>query len=90
MCLDIDLNAPDFTALFNYVVEDLEGKGEDEVVKRQDDLRRLVKGVIPCDILCNSPFLVPGYEGPYDIIYSSLCLISTCITHVEYTEDMVD
>ena len=53
----------------------------------QDDLRCLVKGVIPCDILCNSPLLAPGYEGPYNIIYSSLCLISTCITHVEYAED---
>ena len=58
----------DFTAIFNYVFEDLEGKREEEVVKRQDDLRRLVKGVIPCDILCDPPLLVPGYEGPYDII----------------------
>ena len=57
----------DFTAIFNYVVEDLEGKGE-EVVKRQDDLKHLVKRVIPCDILCDPPLLVPGYEGPYDII----------------------
>ena len=56
------------------------GKGEDEVVKRQDDLRRLVKGVIPCDILHDPPLLVPGYEGPYDIIFSSLSLI-TCTTH---------
>ena len=40
----------------------------------QDHLRRLVKGVIPCDILCDPPLLVPGYEGPYDIILSSLCL----------------
>ena len=69
MWLDNDPNAPDFIALFKYVVQNLEGKGEEEVVKRQDDLRRLVKGVIPCDILRDPPLLVPGYEGPYDIHY---------------------
>ena len=86
MWLDNDPNAPDFTALFKYVVQDLEGKGEDEVVKRQDDLRRLVKGVIPCDILRDPPLLVPGYEGPYDIIFSSLCLVVACTTHEEYSQ----
>ena len=48
----------------------------------QDHLRRLVKGVIPCDILCDPPLLVPGYEGPYDIILSSLCLSAACTTLV--------
>ena len=86
MWLDNDPNAPDFTPLFKYVVQDLEGKGEDEVAKRQDDLRRLVKGVIPCDILCDPPLLVPGYEGPYDIIFSSLCLVVACTTHEEYSQ----
>ena len=86
MWLDNDPNAPDFTALFKHVVQDLEGKGEDEVVKRQNDLRRLVKGVIPCDIVCDPPLLVPSYEGPYDIILSSLCLPNACTTPVEYSQ----
>ena len=85
MWLDNDPNAPDFTALFKYVVQALEVKGKDEVVKRQDDLRRLVKGVIPCNILCDPPLLVPGYEGPYDIILSSLCLTAACTIHEEYS-----
>ena len=88
MWLDNDLNAPDFTALFKYVVQDLEGKGEEEVVKRQNDLRHLVKGVIPCDVLCDPPLLVPGYEGPYDIILSSLCLTAACTTHEEYSQSI--
>ena len=88
MWLDNDPNAPDFTALFKYVVQDLEGKGEEEVVKRQDDLRRLAKGVIPCDILRDPPLLVPGYEGPYDIIFSSLCLVCACTTHEEYSQSI--
>ena len=86
MWLDNDPNAPDFTELFKYVVKHLEGKREEEVVKRQDDLRRLVKGVIPCDILRDPPLLVPGYEGPYDIIFSSLCLVCACTTHEEYSQ----
>ena len=86
MWLDNDPNALDFTALFKYVVQDLEGKGEDEVIKRQDDLRSVVKGVIPCDILRDPPLLVPGYEGPYDIIFSSLCLTAACTTHEEYSQ----
>ena len=86
MWLDNDPNAPDFTALFKYVVQDLEGKGEDEVVKRQDDLKHLVKGVIPCDILHDPPLLVPGYEGPYDIIFSSLCITAACTTHEEFSQ----
>ena len=74
MWLDKDPNAFDFIPFFKYVVQDLEGKGEDEVIKRQDELRALVKGVIPCDTL-NDPILtVPGYEGPYDVIISSCCL----------------
>ena len=88
MWLDNVPNAPDFTALFKYVVQDLEGKGEEEVVKRQDDLRCLVKGVIPCDILHDPPLLVPGYEGPYDIIFSSLCLVAACTTHEEYSQSI--
>ena len=58
----------------------MENKGKDEV------LRHLVKRVIPCDILRDPPLLVPGYEGPYDIIFSSLCLISACTTHEEYSQ----
>ena len=88
MWLDNDPNAPDFTALFKYVVQDLEGKGGDEVVKRQDDLRSLVKRVIPCDALQDPPLLVPDYEGPYDIIFSSLCLTAACTTHEEYSQSI--
>ena len=33
MWLDTDPNAPDFPALFKYIVQDLEDKGEEEVLK---------------------------------------------------------
>ena len=56
------------------------GKGKDEV------LRRLVKRVIPCDILHDPPLLVPGYEGPHDIVFSSLCSVCACTTHEEYSQ----
>ena len=56
--------------------------------KFQDYLRRLVKGVISCDILRDPPLLVPGYEGPYDIIFSTLCLTAACTTHEEYSQSI--
>ena len=86
MWLNKNPNAPDFTPIFKYVVQDLEGKGEDEVLKRQDDLRCLVKGVVPCNILCDPPLLAPGYEGPYDIVFSSLCVSCATTTHEEYSQ----
>ena len=64
-----------YTFIFKYVVEVLEGKGDD-VIKRQNELRALVKGVIPCDILSDPILIVPGYEGPYDVIISICCLPS--------------
>ena len=53
-----------------------------EVVKRQDDLRYHVKGVIPCDILCNSSPLVLAMSDHMTLFFSSLCLIITCTTNV--------
>ena len=41
----------------------LEGK-EDQTLKRQDELRKHVKGVMPCDACADPPLLVPGYKGP--------------------------
>ena len=65
------------------MVQDLEGKGEDEVVKRQDDLRKLVKGVVHCDATKDPPL---AETGPYDIIVTSLCLIVASRTIEEYSQ----
>ena len=86
MWIDKDPDAFDFTPFFKYIVQDLEGKGDDEVIKRQDELRERVKGVIPCDACSDPPLLVPGYEGPYDIILCCLSLTAALSTKEEFNQ----
>ena len=74
--------AHDWTPFFKYVVQDLEGLGEEEVAKRQEDVRTLVT-VVKCDIYQDPP-IQSGYEGPYDVILSSLCLESACTSVEDY------
>lgn len=86
--LNKDPTAPDYTPIFKYVVQELEGQqGEELVAKRQDDLRHLVKGVVHCDITKDPPIAM-GYEGPYDVIFSSLCLNVAAINIKEYSDNM--
>ena len=74
--------AHDWTPFFKYVVQDLEGLGEEEVTKRQEDVRTLLT-VVKCDIHQDPP-IQSGYEGPYDVILSSLCLESACTSVEDY------
>ena len=68
--LDKDPRAHDWTPFFRHVVQTLEGKGEEEIAKREEQLRRTVKAVIPCDATEDPP--VPlGFEGPYDVVMES-------------------
>ena len=76
--------AHDWTPFFKYVVQSLEGLGEEEVVKRQEDVRTLIKAVVKCDIHMDPP-IQSGYEGPYDVIFSSLAL--ECASSLEEYED---
>ena len=65
------------------VVQSLEGLGEEEVAKRQEDVHKLIKAVVKCDIHMDPP-IQSGYEGPYDVIVSSLCLECVCSSLEEY------
>ena len=75
--------AYDWTPFFKYVVQSLEGLGEEEVAKRQEDVRTLIKAVVKCDIHMDPP-IQSGYECPYDVILSSLCLECACSSLEEY------
>ena len=82
--IDKDPTAIDFTPFFEYVVQELEGKELAEAAKRQDELRQLVKGsVIHCDVRLD-PLLPKGYEGPYDVIFSSLAIQCACSSIEDY------
>ena len=71
--LAADPSAHDWSFYFNHVVETLEGKSHQESIERQQVLRDKVKAVVTCD-LTKDQFIEEGYEGPYDVVESFLCL----------------
>ena len=83
MWLDQDPKAPNWKPFFEYVVQELEGKSKEEVAMRQEELRRVVKAIIPCDISKDSP-IDPAYYGPYDVVISNLCLDTACTSLEEF------
>ena len=70
MWLDRDPKAPNWKPFFEYVVQELEGKRKEEATMRREELRRIVKAVIPCDISKDPP-IDPTYCGPYDVQFVS-------------------
>jgi hypothetical protein len=83
--LDRSPSAWDWTPHIKYVVCDLEGKDENQVQKREDDLRKAVKAIVPCDITQDPP-IAKGYEEPYDVVMSMLCIENGCLTRQEYKD----
>ena len=77
MWLDRDPNGPNWSPFFEHVVQELEGKSKEEAAKREEELRKVVKAVIPCDIRKDPP-IEPAYHGPYDAIFTGYCLETAC------------
>ena len=71
--LAADPSAHDWSFYFKHVVEALEGKSHQESIERQKVLRDKVKAVVACDIT-KDQFIEEGYEGPYDVVISIMCL----------------
>ena len=73
--VDKEPAAIDWSPFFKYVVATLEGKSEQEAVAREEELRKRIKAIVSCDITADPP-IQPGYEGPYDVVLSSLAIDS--------------
>ena len=85
MWLDRDPNTPNWSPFFEHVVQELEGKSKEEAARREEELRKVVKAVIPCDIHKDPP-VEPAYCGPYDVIFTGYCLESACNSLEELSE----
>ena len=59
-----DRDAFDWTPMIRHVVVELEGKKESEVEERKQQLQRVVKSVVHCDIT-KDPVLSPEYVKEY-------------------------
>ncbi|XP_069469643.1 nicotinamide N-methyltransferase-like [Ambystoma mexicanum] len=70
----------DWTPVVKFVC-DLEGN-RTSVTEKEEKLRRVVKQVLPCDILKTNP-LEPLLVPQFDCVLSSLCLEGACKTHDE-------
>ncbi len=78
-----DSSLNDWSPYFKYAVQALEGKDEEEAKAREVKLRSLVKAIVPCDATQDPP-IQRGYEGPYDVIITFLCLPGASKTEEEY------
>ena len=86
--LDRDPQAHNWTPYFKYVVQELEGKSEQEATEREDQLRKIIKAVASCDI-SQSTIIESGYDGLYDVVLVCLCLTAACSTKDEYRAALV-
>ena len=75
--LNNEPGAFNWTPFFEHVVHKLEGKGMDEVARREAAVRSKVKNVVSADFH-GSRIIQDGYEGDYDVVSSSCCLESSC------------
>ena len=82
--LSRDAAAHDWSPFFDLVVREWEGKTERDAREREDLVRSKIKAVVPCDITRDPP-IADKYKGPYDVVFSSLCLEVASKTEEEYT-----
>ena len=81
--LNGDSGAFDWSPHFKFVVCELEGKSEKEAEEREDQVRKLVKAVVHCDISKDPP-IEKGYNCVYDVVISSIAVESAASTVSEY------
>ena len=84
--LDGDSAAFDWSPHFDFVVRELEGKGERDVKERQERVRKLVKAVVHCDIWQDPP-IERGYDQLYDVVISSLVIECTASNDEDYVSN---
>ena len=81
-----DVNAFNWSPHFDYVVKNLECKGEKEARQREERMRQIAK-VVYCDAQAE-PLIEKGYEGPYDVVLEFGCLMAACIDKQNYQSCM--
>ena len=85
--LNCEPNAFDWSPYFTYVVQELEGGGEEQVKERETKVRKLIKGLVHCDIRKDPP-IQQGYDTQYDVVMCSLVLEGASSTQEEYCSNV--
>ena len=70
-----DASAFDWSPYFKHVVQTLEGKSQQDTLVREEELRRKITRVIPCDIRKQQPLMVKdAAQLKFDVVASTGCL----------------
>ena len=86
--LNFDPDAFDWSPYFAYVVQNLEGKDEYQARERQDQVRKITKAVVHCDINHDPP-IERGYDGLYDVVMCSLVIAGVSRTPEKYSSNIL-
>ena len=82
--LENKCDAFDWNPHFSYVVRELEGmQGDDEVAKRQQEVRKIVKAVVECDLKKDPP-IEAAYNKLYDVVVSTYVVETIAKSYDEY------
>ena len=85
--LDNTTSALDWSVYFRYVVVELEGKTESDIASRKEQVRKLTKAVVPCDITQDPP-IESGYHRQYDVVVASLVLTVSSRSQKDYLNNL--
>ena len=70
-----DASAFDWSPYFKHVVQTLEGKKQEDSFDREEELRRKITRVIPCDIRQQQPLMVKDAQQlKFDVVHSNSCI----------------
>ena len=79
--------ALDWSVYFRYVVVELEGKTESDIAAREEQVRKLTKAVVSCN-LTQDPPIESGYDRQYDIVVASLVLAASSFSQDNYMSNL--
>ena len=85
--LDNTTSAVDWSIYFRYIVVELEGKTESDIASRKEQVRKLTKAVVPCDITLDPP-IESGYHRQYDVVVASLVLTVSSRSQKDYLNNL--
>ena len=80
----------DWSPFFKHVVQKLEGRSDEEAIKREEELRSKISRIIPCDIRQTKPLNLNETsmtdQQKFDIISTTLCLEAAVESDDPYCE----